>query len=199
MLRIGLTGGIGSGKSAVADEFRRLGAPVVDTDEIARELVAPGSDALNAIVATFGTDVLTDSGRLDRAALRTRAFASAGARRRLEAILHPRIRDTVKARLERVSAPYCIVVIPLLFETGFRDLVDRVLVVDASEPVRIERLLLSRELTRAEIESIMAAQVTQEQRRAGADDLIDNDGSREELGTKVAVLDRLYRRQNVHQ
>lgn len=192
MLRIGLTGGIGSGKSAVAEEFRRLGVPIVDTDEIARELVEPASDALKEIVSAFGPDVVGDDGRLNRAKLRARVFANAEQRKRLESILHPRIRDEVTKRVARCSAPYCLLVIPLLLETGFRDLADKLLVVDASDDTRIARLIRSRGLSNMDITNIMATQATREQRIAAADDVINNDGSLDELRLPVGELHRKY-------
>ena len=139
-LRIGLTGGIGSGKTEASHAFARLGATIIDTDLIARELVEPGRPALAEIVAAFGPAVLDGAGRLNRARLRDRIFSDADARRRLEEILHPRIRDAMLARAERTTAPYVIFVIPLLFETGQQGLVDRVLLIDAPEAMQRRRV-----------------------------------------------------------
>ena len=139
MLRIGLTGGIGSGKSTVAALFAHRGIPVIDTDVIARELVGPGQPALAEIAREFGNDLVTANGELDRGRLRQRVFDDPAARRRLEAILHPRIRAAVQQRLAALDTPYCLIVIPLLVETKFDEFVDRVLVVDVDEEYQRER------------------------------------------------------------
>src|ERR1051325_8986904 len=139
MLRIGLTGGIGSGKSVVADLFARRGVPIVDTDVIAREVVQPGEPALSELTREFGDEILDANGNVDRGRLRRRVFDDTSARARLEAGLHPRIRARVRERLSAVTEPYAVVVVPLLVETGFRDSIDRVLVVDAEEERQIER------------------------------------------------------------
>src|SRR5258706_6847653 len=139
MLRIGLTGGIGSGKSAVADLFASRGVPIIDTDVIAREVVQRGEPALSELAREFGDEILDATGMLDRARLRQHVFDNASARTRLETVLHPRIRTPVRERLSAVTEPYAVVVVPLLVETGFRDLIDRVLVVDAEEARQIER------------------------------------------------------------
>src|SRR3989344_2067975 len=139
MLRVGLTGGIGSGKSTVAARFSRHGVSIIDTDEIARTLAAPGEPAHREIVSAFGREVLGTTGEIDRARLRRIVFGDAAERRRLEAILHPRIRAEVTARTETSRTVYCLVIVPLLIEAGFTDLVDRVLVIDANESLRLER------------------------------------------------------------
>ena len=193
MLRIGLTGGIGSGKSVVADEFRQLGVPVIDTDEIARELVLPGSEALREITRTFGREVLHDDGTLDRAKLRNIVFSDGTMRHALETILHPRIRAEVGRRVAALTAPYCVVVIPLLLESGSDYHLNRVLVVNAPVETRVERLMRDRGLSRSEIADIMAVQATDDQRQSVADDFIENNGSRVELRHRVADLDRRYR------
>lgn len=193
VLRIGLTGGIGSGKSVVADEFRQLGVPVIDTDEIARELVLPGSEALREITRTFGREVLHDDGTLDRAKLRNIVFSDGTMRHALETILHPRIRAEVGRRVAALTAPYCVVVIPLLLESGSDYHLNRVLVVNAPVETRVERLMRDRGLSRSEIADIMAVQATDDQRQSVADDFIENNGSRVELRHRVADLDRRYR------
>lgn len=193
MFTVGLTGGIGSGKSMVADCFAGHGVPVIDTDVIARDLTAPGSVALAQIRVDFGDAVMAADGSLDRAALRGRVFADAAARRRLEAILHPRIRQVVEASLAGVRAPYAVVVIPLLVETGgYRDLLDRILVVDCPEDVQIARVMARNGLARDEVVAILAAQAGRAERLAVADDVILNTASPEALRAEVAALHQRY-------
>jgi dephospho-CoA kinase len=193
MFIVGLTGGIGSGKSTVADGFASLGVPVIDTDVIARELTAPGGAALAQIRAAFGDTVMQADGTLDRAALRRRVFADSAARRQLEAILHPRIRQAVEAALATLTAPYVLIVIPLLVETGgYRDVLDRVLVVDCPEDVQIERVMARNGLTRDEVAAILAAQAGRAERLAAADDVIVNTASSEALRAEVGALHRRY-------
>ncbi len=193
MFTVGLTGGIGSGKSTVADLFAALGVPVIDTDAIARELTRPGGEALDAIRAAFGGTVMAAGDTLDRAALRHRVFSDAEARHQLEAILHPRIRQIVTRTLATLAAPYALVVIPLLVETGgYRDVLNRVLVVDCPEDVQIARVMARSGLARGEVEAILAAQAGRAARLAAADDVILNTASPEALRTQVAALHRHY-------
>lgn len=192
MLRIGLTGGIASGKSTVARLFARHDAPIVDADEIARALVAPGCQALGEIIARFGADVLRPDGTLDRARLRSRVLADPGERRALEAILHPRIREEVDRRLRTLSLPYAVIVVPLLIETDFRQRVDRVLVVDATEEQQMERALARGGISEQEVRALMRAQVGREKRLAAADDVIDNTGDPCSLPAAVERLHRKY-------
>ncbi len=193
MFVVGLTGGIGAGKSTVAELFSEAGAAVIDTDVIARALVAPGQPALAEITATFGDTVLGPDRALDRAALRRRVFADAVARRRLEAILHPRIRRAVEDALAALHAPYALVVIPLLVETGgYRDLLDRVLVVDCPEAMQLARVMARNALTREEAAAILAAQAKRDARRAAADDIVENTGTRDALRPRVAALHGRY-------
>ena len=193
---VGLTGGIGSGKSAVADRFAARGAAVIDTDHIAHELTGPGGAAMAAIEAAFGAGVVAADGRLDRAAMRSLAFGDPQARRRLEAILHPMIRDLTDARARAAlaaGAPYAVLGIPLLVEAGnARSRVDRVLVVDCPPEVQIGRVMARSGLDRAEVERILAAQATREARLAVADDLIDNGGPLDALAPQVDALHRRY-------
>ena len=193
---VGLTGGIGSGKSAVADRFAARGAAVVDTDHIAHELTGPGGAAMEAIATAFGAGVVAADGRLDRAAMRSLAFGDPQARRRLEAILHPMIRDLTDARARAAlaaGAPYAVLGIPLLVEAGnARSRVDRVLVVDCPTEIQIGRVMARSGLDRAEVERILAAQATREARLAVADDLIDNGGTLEALTPQVDALHRRY-------
>jgi len=192
MLRVGLTGGIGSGKSTVAALFAAKGVPVIDTDEIARDVVRVGTPAYAAIVDAFGNTALDASGAIDRARLRERVFGDARARRRLEAILHPRIRAEAQARVAHVSAPYCILVVPLLIETDFRELVDRILVVDADEATQVTRTMARSGLSRAAVEAILAAQTDRATRRERADDVIANSGELSALAPQIDALHERY-------
>lgn len=192
MLRVGLTGGIGSGKSTVAALFVRHGAPVIDTDEIAHELLAPGQVAYVEIVTAFGREILDANGNINRAQLRQRVFAEPAERKRLEAILHPRIRAETARRLAGLRAPYCLVVVPLLIEAGFTDLVDRVLIVDADDTLRIQRTKARSGLGEAEIRRIMASQVGRQERLQKADDIITNNSDLAHLEREVARLHGVY-------
>jgi len=190
---VALTGGIASGKTAVSDAFAALGAPVVDTDVIAREVVAPGSAGLERVRREFGNGVIAADGSLDRAALRGVIFSDRDARARLEAILHPLIEREARDRLEKVNAPYAVLVVPLLVETGlFRD-AERVLVVDVPEEVQIQRLAARDGVERARAEAALSAQVSREQRLRHADDVIENTSTLEALARQVAELDQEYR------
>ena len=193
MFVVGLTGGIGAGKSAVSERFARLGVPVVDTDVIARELTVSGGEALPAIREAFGNSVFSRADELDRAALRQQVFADPAARARLEAILHPLIRRAAGQRLAALDAPYALLVVPLLLETGaYAGIVRRTLLVDCPESIRVERVMARSALTRAEVEAIVAAQVHDEARRAVADDKIDNTGGLDALDAAVAALHVRY-------
>jgi dephospho-CoA kinase len=193
MFTVGLTGGIGSGKTTVAEGFATLGVPVIDTDVIARQLTAPDGAALGAIRAAFGETVMRADGTLDRAALRRRVFADAASRHQLEAILHPLIRLGVEKSLRLLALPYAIVVIPLLVETGgYRDMLNRVLVVDCPEAVQIARVIARSGLTRDEVEAILAVQAGRAERLAAADDVITNTASPEDLNAEVALLHQRY-------
>ncbi|MDJ0740317.1 MAG: dephospho-CoA kinase [Gammaproteobacteria bacterium] len=195
LLKIGLTGGIGSGKSTASEHFARLGAAVIDTDLLSRELVEPGQAALDEIVAAFGAGVLDADGRLDRARLRDIVFGDAAARRRLEGILHPRIRAEMLRRAAAADAPYVVFVIPLLFETAQQALVDRVLVVDVPPALQRARVLARDGGGYAQVDAILAAQVDRVTRLRLADDVIRNDGSIAELQAQVEALHDRYRDQ----
>lgn len=193
MFTVGLTGGIASGKSTVADLFAALGVPVIDTDLIAHQLTAPGSAALDAIRAAFSATVMQADGSLDRAALRHIVFGDAAARRQLEAILHPCIRRAVEEKLATLVAPYVLIVIPLLVETGgYRDLLNRVLVVDCPEALQISRVKARNGLAHEEVLAILAAQASRAERLAVANDLIVNTASQEALRDEVATLHQRY-------
>lgn len=192
MLRVGLTGGIGSGKSTVAALFAMHGVPVVDTDAIAREVVRQGEPALAEIVTAFGTDMLDASGNLDRARLRAKVFDDRAARQRLEQILHPRIRAVTRERVAQLNTPYCLIVIPLLVETGFSDLIDRVLVVDVDEAHQLARTSIRDNVAKEAVEKIIAVQAKRTDRLARADDVITNNGTTEMLARDVERLHAQY-------
>lgn len=192
-LRIGLTGGIASGKTTIASMFAELGVPVIDTDVIARELVVPGAPALGEIVGAFGGAVLDAGGALDRRRLRERVFTDPAARQRLEAILHPRIEAAALAACATAGGEYQLLVVPLLFESGFDRHVDRSLVVDCAEAVQRERLRRRDGASPAEIEGLLAAQLDRQGRLQRADDVIANDGTPEEARAQVRRLHERYR------
>lgn len=192
ILRIGLTGGIASGKSLVAAMFAELGVPVIDTDQVARDVVAPGQPALEEIRVQFGPDVILPSGELDRRRLRRLVFEEDSRREALEAILHPSIRRATLAQAASAGGPYQIIVVPLLVETGFGELTDRVLVVDC--PTDVQRARLSRRDSESpeQIDRMLAAQATREERLAAADDVIDNAGDVGETRAQVEALHAMY-------
>jgi len=196
-LIVGLTGGIGSGKSAAAACFEQLGIPVIDADLAAREVVAPGSAAWREICERFGAQLLLPSGNLDRAALRQRVFAEPPERQWLETLLHPLIRERLTAGLTQAIArsdvPYVILSSPLLLETSQDALVDRVLLIDVDTTLQRERVLRRDGSTATTVDAMIAAQWTREQRRSRADDVILNDGTLDELQTAVRGLDAVYR------
>ena len=189
---VGLTGGIASGKSLVADRLASLGAAVVDTDVISREQTAAGMPALAEIGRQFGADLIRSDGKLDRPRLRNQVFSDPVARKRLEAILHPRIRKAAWERAGRIAGSYLVMVVPLLVETGFTDGIDRVLVIDAPRKLQIARLRDRDGVTRAQSMAILASQASRRQRRAMADDVILNDGSRRRLFGNVDELHARY-------
>ena len=193
---VGLTGGIGSGKSAAAAFFARFGAAVVDTDGVAHELTAPGGAAMTAIVDAFGAAVIAENGALDRAAMRHLVFNDAEAKGRLEAILHPLIRTESQIRCEcglAQGAPYAMLVVPLLVESGtYRNRVSRVVVVDCDESKQIARVMARNGMSREEVQRIMAAQATRAERLAAADDILNNDADISGLEPQVAALHRKY-------
>ena len=190
---VGLTGGIGSGKSAAADLFAAQGVAVIDTDAIAHDLSKAGGGAMPAIRAEFGDAVVAADGALDRAAMRAIVFADPSARKHLEAILHPLIRSESERQLAAAGAPYAILVVPLLIESGsYRERVNRVAVVDCREETQIARVISRSGLARPEIERILAAQATRAERLAAADDIIDNDGDIAALPPRIGHLHGEY-------
>jgi dephospho-CoA kinase len=191
-LIVGLTGGIASGKSLVGAMFVKLGASLIDTDVVAREVVALGTPGLAAVAAEFGGGILLPSGELNRPALRSLVFADDAKRRQLEAILHPLIRSRTRAKLAELEAPYALVAVPLLVETNFGELVDRILVVDAPEAAQLERLLRRDAIPRAEALEMLRAQVDRATRLKVAHDVIDNSGTPEATRRQVESLHRRY-------
>ncbi len=190
---VGLTGGIGCGKSTVADMFAALGASVIDTDQIAHLLTAPHGAAMPALLAEFGDEFATPDGALDRAKMRALVFSDDTARARLEAILHPRIRDATAAAASIATGDYVIFVVPLLIESGtWRERVTRVLAIDCPEELQVARVMARSGITEAQVRAIMAAQVSREQRRAAADDIIVNDDGLDALRPQVEILHAMY-------
>jgi dephospho-CoA kinase len=197
MYSVGLTGGVASGKSAVAERFAARGIAVIDADVAARDVVQPGQPALAEIAATFGNDVLLADGQIDRAALRRHVFGDDDARRRLEAILHPRIRIALHDGALRARGPYAIVAIPLLAEGGGRNAypwLDRILVVDVHREIQLARVMARDDIDAILAERMVAAQASRQARLAIADDVVINDGAIDELDAHVDALDRRYRK-----
>jgi len=200
-LVIALTGGIGSGKSSVADMLAKLGAAVIDTDEIAHQLTAPGQAGARAISNAFGAEYLAADGALDRKRMRELVFSDPAAKSKLETLLHPMIRAEVSTRLQAVTAattggapaPYIVIVVPLLIETGaYRELASRVLVVDCDEQLQIDRVSRRSALTAEAVGRIMANQVSRAVRVRNANDIVSNDGDLQALGSAVTALHRKY-------
>jgi dephospho-CoA kinase len=191
-LVVGLTGGIGSGKSTVSAVFESLGIPVIDADHLAHQLVEPGQPALDEIRDTFGEACIMPGGHLDRAFIRQRVFSNSKEKHRLEEILHPRIRNSIQNWIATLNSPYCIVVIPLLLETGQTDLVDRILVVDTSKNEQLKRVAVRDRLTHNVILAIMDTQADRESRLAAADDIIENSSDTASLKSQVKALHSYY-------
>jgi len=191
-LLIALTGGIASGKTAVAELFAKLGVPVLDTDQIARDVVAPGMPALGQLVSEFGAAILDAHGQLDRARMRERVFGDPAQRRKLEAITHPAIREELARRCAAAGGDYQVHVIPLLVETGRAAAYDRVLVVDCPEEAQLARLMVRDGTSRPQAEEILGAQASREERLNAADDVIENTGTLADLERFVELLHRNY-------
>ena len=190
---IGLTGGIGCGKSTVANLFAARGATIVDTDEIAHSLTTPDGAAMPALVAEFGAGVLDANGAMNRAKMRELVFSDPQAKRRLEAILHPRIRAATLAAAASATGEYVIFAVPLLVESGgWTERVDRVLVIDCLESLQVARVMQRNGLSEAQVKAIMATQATRTMRLAAADDVIDNNGDLAALEPQIALLHEVY-------
>ncbi|BBM02341.1 dephospho-CoA kinase [Microbulbifer sp. GL-2] len=192
MFRVGLTGGIGSGKSAAAECFRELGIHVVDADWAARVVVQPGKPALEQIAQHFGAGVLLDNGELNRAQLRTLIFDAPEDRAWLESLLHPLIREEILSSLEQGSSPYAILESPLLIESGQHQLVDRICVVDLPESLQVERASARDKNHKEQIRKIMAAQLNRQERLEKADDVLDNSAGLAELRSQIEILHQRY-------
>lgn len=192
MLTIGLTGGIGSGKSTAAQIFAELEIPVIDTDAIAHELTMPGQPAVHEIVSRLGNDLISRTGELDRDLLRRRVFEDPRKRLQLEQILHPAILAEMDRRIQNLNTPYCIVVIPLLFEKNLQDRVDRVLVIDCPESVQRERVLQRPGMDINQFNAILDSQLSREARRERADDLVTNDSDKDALKQQILALHAQY-------
>jgi len=191
-LRIGLTGGIASGKSTVADMFAAHGIPIIDTDVIARQVVTPGQPALDEIRRFFGDAVFDEDGSLDRAAMRKLIFADSGRRRQLESILHPRIQQETIRQADAANGDYQVIVVPLLTESRLRDAVDRILVVDCDQKTQIQRLLARDAESEPQARRILATQASRDERLAIADDVINNDADLASTRSQVDKLHQAY-------
>ena len=194
MLKVGLTGGIASGKSVVAEAFSKLGVPVIDADEVAREVVNPGEPALGKLIDLLGSGIITEKSALNRKMLRQLIFSDANLRLQVEAILHPAILNRIADKLAVVDAPYALIVIPLLVESGLQTFVDRILVVECPEEIRVQRLIKRDGETPESAQRILAAQADSKSRLQIADDIIQNTGELADLTPKVLDMHNLYMR-----
>jgi len=192
MLIIGLTGGIGSGKSSACEYFIQQGIPVIDADIIAHQLVEPDSPALFEIIKNFGADFINSNGRLNRDKLRTEVFSDPKKRQQLEAIIHPRVFKEIQNQLANITTAYCVLCIPLLLETGATYEVNRVLVIDINEATQIERVMARDKLTREQIQSIINTQINRSDRLKQADDIINNDAQPEDFQQQLASIHKKY-------
>lgn len=192
MLKIGLTGGIASGKSTICELFAELGVSIIDADIIARQLVSPGQPTLLLLANTFGDSIINADGSLNRARLRERIFADPLERRQLDAIMHPLVYAEIAASVAKLSSSYCVIVIPLLLETEKSHIVDRILVVDCPEATQLERLMSRNEIGQTEALAMIGSQFTRAQRLAKADDVIDNSGKAGDLAEQVKSLHNFY-------
>ena len=189
---VALTGGIASGKTLISDEFIRLGIPVIDTDVIAHHLVEPGQAALTEIENAFGSDIIDNTGQLNRQKLRSLIFSDTQKRKKLETILHPKIRQSAGEAIARITSAYCVLVVPLLAESGAYPNVDRVLVVDVEPETQIRRLMARDHCNRDQAEQALASQASREQRLSIADDILENSGSPHQAHHEVARLHKKY-------
>jgi len=192
MLTIGLTGGIGSGKSTVAELFAKQNIPIIDADLIAKNLVTPGNMALDEIIVTFGTEVVNQKGELDRTKLRSMIFSDDSLREKLNAILHPRVQEEIRKQIKHLTTPYCIVMIPLLVENRLFNLVDRVLVVDTLEKTQLKRTAERDNVSIQDVQAIVNIQADRKTRLDRADDIIENLSSVDALEQQVRVLHKKF-------
>ena len=195
LLIIGLTGGIGSGKSTVTKYFESLGVPVIDADIITRELAKPGQDALKEIEAHFGSDIIQTDGQLNRAWLRARIFENPDERKILEGILHPRAKKYAQESIAELKAPYCILCVPLLIESGWNDMVQRVLVIDLPRELQIQRTMKRDGIPKSQVETIINAQIDRKSRLAVADDVLTNTSDKSSLFEQIDALHKQYEKQ----
>lgn len=192
MLRIGVTGGIGSGKTTIANLFAKLGVPVIDADEIARTLLEPGKETYNKVVARFGDNILQADKSINRSELRELVFTDKDNKKLLENILHPEVHKQIVNEISKLQSAYCIIVVPLLIEADFLDLVDRVLVIDADESVRITRVMERNGMARQDIENIINSQSSNQEKLKIADDVIDNNDDKTAIAQQVNELHKKY-------
>lgn len=192
MLRIGITGGIGSGKTTVANLFARQGIPVIDSDVIARSLLAPGEDSYNKVVNNYGESILRPDKSIDRTKLKNLVFSNKHSKKKLEEILHPEVRKRIVSEINKLTSSYCIIVVPLLIEAGFLDLVDRVLVIITDKELQISRVVERDGMSREEIIKIINSQSTNQEKLEIADDVINNDEDNHSLIRQVEGLHKKY-------
>lgn len=192
-LRVGLTGGIGSGKSTICDLFSQLNVPIIDADLIAKEIVEPGTEGLQKVVSIFGKDILNKQGSLDRKKLREIIFNNDSNLKQLNSILHPLVYQSIELQSQSIVAPYCVIAIPLLFETNGEQFVDRVLFIDSPIELQIQRTIERDSVPRSQVENIIRSQMSRENKLTLADDIIDNSSSINHIKQEVLRLDRFYR------
>ena len=192
VLKIGLTGGIGSGKSTACEIFSEFGVPVIDADIIAHSLVKPGMPALQAIISEFGEEIVTRDGCLDRKKLRNQIFTNETDRKKLENILHPAIYNEIAHETEGIRSKYCIIALPLLLETDASKIIDRILIIDAPRELQLSRASIRDDVSTSDIEAIMHSQISSNDRLAAADDIVNNDGDIDNLRRQICDLHRFY-------
>ena len=192
VLKIGLTGGIGSGKSAACEIFSELGVPVIDADDIAHKLVKPGMPAFKEITRLFGNEVISVDGTLDRKIIRDRVFANEIDRKKLENILHPAVYEEIAVQVKSINSRYCIISIPLLLETDASKTVDRILVIDVPRELQLERAANRDKTNNSDIDAIIDSQISREARLSAADDIVDNRGDINDLRKKICDIHEFY-------